>query len=164
MVGWAALCAVCGSLYVPKSLRARYCSDGCRRTAIAVKDRVAHAEGRRAAPRRTDATRENEHRKRARKVGAAVGERVVRAEVGDRDGWVCFCGEAVDRELLWPDGRSASVDHVVPLSLGGAHCLSNVRISHLDCNVRRGAARGERLADLRGVARLPLVEREREAG
>lgn len=33
---------------------------------------------------------------------------------------------------------SASLDHVVPLSLGGAHTPENTQASHLICNGRKG--------------------------
>lgn len=138
-------CDVCFWSFVMRSPLDRYCSDACRRVAINAKRQVARAEGRHAKAVRSDAMREAEHRKRARRRGAATGDRVVRSEIGDRDGWLCFCGGAVDRTLVWPDPGSASIDHVVPLSMGGAHDPGNVRISHLGCNVRRGAARGEEL-------------------
>lgn len=43
---------------------------------------------------------------------------------------------------------SVSLDHVVPLSQGGAHDPANVQLAHLTCNVRKGAQlveRGEQL-------------------
>jgi hypothetical protein len=62
-----------------------------------------------------------------------------RNEVGDRDGWVCWvCKRDVDRTLAWPDPLSASLEHIVPLARGGRHVLTNVSVSHLTCNVKRG--------------------------
>jgi len=58
--------------------------------------------------------------------------------VGERDGWRCFCRRRINRLLTYPHPRSPSVDHIEPLSLGGEHTYANVRIAHLDCNVRRG--------------------------
>lgn len=64
---------------------------------------------------------------------------ISRDRVGDRDGWVCgICRRDVDISLSWPDPNSPSLDHVVPLARGGRHTYSNVRISHLTCNVKRG--------------------------
>ena len=40
--------------------------------------------------------------------------------------------------LHWPDRRSPSVDHVVPLSRGGDDTLANVKLSHLTCNLSKG--------------------------
>lgn len=67
-------------------------------------------------------------------------ERIDRDVVGERDGWSCWiCRLDVDNSLAWPDPKSPSLDHVLPLSKGGKHTYSNVRITHLTCNVRRGS-------------------------
>lgn len=60
-------------------------------------------------------------------------------EVFERDGWLCgICGETVNKDLRWPDPMSASIDHVWPLSMGGAHTMDNLRCAHLRCNNVRG--------------------------
>ena len=33
---------------------------------------------------------------------------------------------------------SASMDHVIPLKLGGEDSEGNIRLAHLGCNLRRG--------------------------
>ena len=72
--------------------------------------------------------------------GAAGADLINSAEVYERDRWVCgICLERVDRRLIWPDPMSPSLDHIVPLSRGGAHQLANVQCAHLSCNVRKGA-------------------------
>lgn len=43
--------------------------------------------------------------------------------------WICL-GTVAPTEV--------SVDHVLPLSLGGEHSYANVRLAHTLCNVRRG--------------------------
>ena len=73
-----------------------------------------------------------------------AAEDICRDEIGERDGWICgLCSEPVDRTLPWPDSLSASLDHILPLSLGGRHVASNVQISHLTCNVRKGNRVGD---------------------
>lgn len=69
------------------------------------------------------------------------------AEIYARDGWRCgLCRRKVDVGLTYPHPRSASLDHIVPLSLGGEHVRSNVQLAHLGCNVRKGArSAGEQL-------------------
>lgn len=82
------------------------------------------------------------HRRRARKHGNGDCEDFTRAEIGDRDGWVCWlCDLPVDPGLRWPARMSQSLDHVIPLALGGEHTRANSRLAHWICNVRRGADR-----------------------
>jgi hypothetical protein len=60
-------------------------------------------------------------------------------EIFERDDWLCgICALPVDPDLRFPDPESVSLDHIVPLSEGGTHVPSNVRCSHLVCNMRRG--------------------------
>lgn len=76
-------------------------------------------------------------RRGALRRGASVGE-VVRPElVYERDGFVCWlCEEATEPAGIY--GRRPSMDHVVALSLGGAHSYENVRTAHRSCNSSRG--------------------------
>ena len=102
--------------------------------------RWARAEGREVLPQWDERRRSQWHKRRALSNGAAGAEMIDRISVYERDGWRCgICFEAVDRELSWPDPLSASLDHVVPLSRGGSHQLTNVQCAHLVCNVRKGA-------------------------
>lgn len=65
----------------------------------------------------------------------ASGELVSPLEVFERDGWVCqLCDDPVLPFVRWPHPRSASVDHVVPVSRGGQHVESNLQLAHLGCN------------------------------
>jgi len=76
--------------------------------------------------------------KRRALTRGADAENVDREAVGERDGWRCgICAKRIDPELVWPAPKSQSLDHIVPLSLGGQHTYLNTRIAHLDCNVRR---------------------------
>ena len=87
-----------------------------------------------------DRRRNNYHKRRALKAGSTAGPAFTNADVYERDGWVCgLCSESVSPDVAYPDPLSASLDHVVPLSLGGAHSLENVQLAHLSCNVRKGA-------------------------
>lgn len=61
-------------------------------------------------------------------------------EIFARDLWVCqLCYEPMDESLRWPYRYSASVDHILPLSLGGSDTLQNVQGAHLTCNISKGA-------------------------
>lgn len=74
------------------------------------------------------------HERRARE--SATIDRFDPLGVYDRDGWFCqICGSEVDREVLYPDPLSATLDHVVPLSRGGDHTRENTVLAHLRCNL-----------------------------
>lgn len=42
--------------------------------------------------------------------------------------------------IPWPDSGYRSIDHIIPLSRGGAHSYENCQISHLLCNIKKGAS------------------------
>lgn len=53
----------------------------------------------------------------------------------NRDGITCgICSEPVDTSLSFPHPGSATVDHIVPISLGGDLGIENAQLSHLRCN------------------------------
>jgi 5-methylcytosine-specific restriction endonuclease McrA len=60
------------------------------------------------------------------------------------EGRVChLCGLPIDPELQAPHPLSFSLDHLVPLALGGARDdPSNVAPAHRLCNMKRGTGRG----------------------
>lgn len=58
----------------------------------------------------------------------------------ERDGWVCWiCGGDIDPAGSGRRSFSPSVDHVVPVSLGGSDDDDNLRAAHYGCNARRAA-------------------------
>lgn len=102
--------------------------------------RLMRAEGAWEPEPWNDRRRNSYHARRALKAGSSAGEPFSNVDVFNRDGWVCgICSEPVSADAVYPDPLSASLDHVVPLSLGGAHSLENVQLAHLSCNVRKGA-------------------------
>lgn len=112
-------CEECGSDFGPAenhrtvTVIRRYCSDACRNRAKCRRRRVARAGG--------------------------LVEKYAAADVFRRDGWQCrICSKSVPREARWPDSMSATIDHIFPVSLGGADILSNVQTAHLSCNIRKG--------------------------
>lgn len=66
-------------------------------------------------------------------------EPYTREEIFVRDALKChLCQELVDLTLKKPHPMSASVDHLVPVSLGGPDTKNNVKTAHLRCNIQRG--------------------------
>lgn len=131
--------------------RERYAADpAAKRTAVAAAraartpEQLAQSKLTRRAWKEAggrDALRSADSRRRARKFAAPV-ESFTHLEIFERDGWRCgICRQRINRRLSYPNPRSASLDHIIPLALGGSHTRANVRATHLDCNVQRGAAR-----------------------
>ena len=118
-------CEACGKP-VMREDRDRYrvaCSTRCRNILTR-----GHPEGARY-------TWEADAMARARKAGAHRIELVDRDQVGARDGWTCqVCHLPVDRTADPLDPWAPSIDHVVPLSRGGQHCMENVQLLHFGCN------------------------------
>ncbi|WP_369167789.1 HNH endonuclease [Streptomyces sp. R28] len=102
-------------------------------------NRESRADGRQKPPPWSDARRDRYHRRRALKKATSSGDPVLLTEIAARDKWRChLCGIDIDPNCPWPDSMSPSLDHVVPLSLGGAHAPENVRLAHLGCNSAKG--------------------------
>ena len=141
-------CANCGDVFVPYRSRdtwTRFCSKSCaRRSQIASGDHPFIKPG----PILTDAERrerrylkgERARRKRRARLAEVESEPYTLSEIAERDGYRCgICFEGVDMALKFPHPMSASVDHIIPLSLPGAtDTKGNVRLAHLGENVARG--------------------------
>jgi len=78
------------------------------------------------------------HRKRARKYGVEYIPGITLEKLVKRDGLTCaLCGGLCD----WNDKRYGdcgplypSIDHITPISKGGAHTWDNVQVAHFECN------------------------------
>jgi 5-methylcytosine-specific restriction endonuclease McrA len=57
----------------------------------------------------------------------------------ERDGSVChLCNAEIDLSLARNSRFGATIDHVVPVSKGGADTLENMRLAHWICNIKKG--------------------------
>lgn len=84
-----------------------------------------------------DASRSQNARRRAA-MFATEADVFSPLEIFDRDGWRCgICSKRIDPTFAYPDQRSVSLDHVVPLARGGSHTKANVQAAHLQCNLRK---------------------------
>lgn len=149
-------CAGCTAQFVCRSARGRWCSDRCRWKA----DRQRRRQPRKPINRecascghqfatmvrsqiycsRPCARRDRRHyRERARRAGVKY-EPINKRRVYERDKWRCgICRRKVNPKLRYPNSLCASLDHIVPLSLGGNHEYSNVQCSHYKCNTDKNA-------------------------
>lgn len=68
-----------------------------------------------------------------------LGESFLPREIFDRDNWRChICGCRVSKDVELCSPRFATLDHLVPLSLGGEHSRANVATACFSCNSRKG--------------------------
>lgn len=134
----------CDVTFTPKYRTQRCCSE---RHGKLHYNRQSRADGRQKAQPWNDKRRDRYHRRRAQRKSATIGRPVILGEIATRDGWRChLCRKKVNRLLEWPAPKSPSLDHLVPLSEGGTHDPTNVRLAHLVCNTRKGRrAVGEQL-------------------
>jgi 5-methylcytosine-specific restriction endonuclease McrA len=116
-----ATCGHCGAEFMADKRRSIFCSRECFEVGKHRRN-IKHVQARRARER------------------AATVEPFFPSEVYARDDWTCgLCGGAIDSAAKKPHPQSPSIDHIVPLVLGGDHSLANVQAAHLGCNVRKGA-------------------------
>lgn len=77
-------------------------------------------------------------RRRLLKEQARTADAFAPIVIHARDGWTCrLCLLPIDPQVAWPDRMSPSIDHIIPLSRGGSHSMSNVQSAHLGCNSRK---------------------------
>ena len=152
-------CVVCGNAFEPKHRDSKCCSSDCQ---IVLTNRKLKANGTRTKKTlkkdcvacggtyyvspfhgysmycsKTCADKAWRHKKRATKA-SAESEYYSIQEIHERDGWHCqICGKKVNPELKWPDTKSASIDHIIPLSKGGSNKKDNVQLAHLGCNSKK---------------------------
>lgn len=56
-----------------------------------------------------------------------------------RTATVCaLCGMPLDKRLKYPDPMSISIDHIIPVALGGRSTIDNLQATHLICNKVKG--------------------------
>ena len=123
------ICPTCSGVFTARRDDHRYCSLSCRSIATA---------SRRYPPDYIPTTTSHGHRARARHYGTTY-DNVDRIAVFERDNWFCqLCETPINPDLAWPAPMSASLDHVVPLSLGGDHDYQNTQAAHLRCNIAKG--------------------------
>lgn len=82
--------------------------------------------------------REYQQKRRAAGYGAPVSDVDLSLLLDKSEGLCGLCAAPLAFGADWPEPLSVSVDHIVPLSRGGAHDLQNMQMAHLVCNLRKG--------------------------
>ena len=78
---------------------------------------------------------------------------------------VCgICGRPVDFEIKYPHPLSPTVDHIVPIALGGhPSALENLQLAHRICNRQKGARlfdEGKKREELEKDTKILVTEDE----
>ena len=139
-----ATCAYCGQPFTSVKRSGgpwtRCCSKSCARRLEIREGRHPLQDGKQVGrdPEKLRANGERARRTRRARLAGAEREAYTLAEVAKRDGFRCWlCRRKVNMSLRYPHPRSASIDHVVPLSQGGNDVKANVRLAHLGENIAR---------------------------
>lgn len=107
-----ASCARCDAPFQPRRVGAKYCAWQCRVRA------------------KTDAARE---RARGREYGGWTPRSIF-----ERDSWRChLCAKPVMRDATVPHPLAPTIDHLIPVSMGGLDQPWNVACAHFICNSTR---------------------------
>ena len=136
-------CVECGRNFESHWHKAVCCSDECSKART--KRALSQAVRTRKHASNADRGRFHDYLRRSR-ILSRESETFAADEIFQRDRWVCgLCGKKVLRNLRWPDKRSASLDHIQPISKGGKHVRANVQCAHLECNNRKRSGAGGQL-------------------
>lgn len=129
-------CSMCGVKFESKDGKLS-CSDICAQNRLLVARRKWHETQRDNNHAYQQRRRMAQQRRRA-KTAALPVEKFSFNQLVDRDGWRCaICGGELDRYKKNPDPLAATIDHIRPISKGGAHIFSNVQLAHRICNARK---------------------------
>lgn len=121
-------CPVCGA----STTRRKYCSNEC---CIKANKYIYDPEQ----------SALHEARRRVRMSSQIKDRGISLKKLYERDEGTCWiCGMACEYSDSWHKGKTfiagnlyPSIDHIVPLSRGGAHAWNNVKLAHRICNTKR---------------------------
>ena len=122
------VCKECGNVVTTKcgEMRSEFCCDTCE---AVYRRRIEHQTARHKAFSRASRQRRERH------LAEAFVEPVRYETLYDRDQGICqICGMSVPRDKFADNSWGGTIDHIVPLSKGGEHSLSNCQLTHRICN------------------------------
>lgn len=121
-----AQCRVCGSSFRVTKSNKHFCSWACV---------AKHSGHRQSTPAQREYWRRQKQRRKARKM-LVIQQPYTEQEIFERDRWKCgICGKRVSAKKVAPHPKSPTIDHVIPLTKGGADAPYNVQCGHYQCNV-----------------------------
>lgn len=140
-------CIVCSRVFCTSNGKAKVCSDECRRRSQSDWAVRKYATD----PSFRDRNLAAVHARRTSKLGMS-SPAILLSYLIERDGGRCRLPHCLmPTRKVDPIGARTpakpSIDHVIPLSLGGEHELHNVQLAHYRCNLsKNNRASGDQLA------------------
>lgn len=139
---WA-FCPRCGTWHIRKHSRQRYCSTECRiapstepvcaRCGAWTGVFLANCQACRREVR--SERRRREKQRRLEREKGVVTEPYTLTDIAMRDGRRCgICGRLVLMEKSVPHPKAPTIDHILPIFVGGDDTRSNVQLAHFLCN------------------------------
>lgn len=160
------ICVICNKEFNGTRSDSKYCSDECskemnRRKELARSKERHEALGKKCQCKQcgiefipkygskhrsfcTDLCSKRHGHKQSKRKRKAILKKVEHVPYSDnyifkRDKWIChLCGEKVDPQYTGNHPMAASIDHLIPISLGGADAPYNVKLAHRKCNMAKG--------------------------
>jgi 5-methylcytosine-specific restriction endonuclease McrA len=128
---------------------AAYCSELCAGVGKMVATRIRQQQRRalglcphHGVPGFCDACHAKNFNKGAnRKRGfAKAGQTISAVDLAEQQKWACALGCGVKLSTKYPSGHNLSItiDHTIPISLGGTDDPANLTAAHRICNIRKG--------------------------
>ncbi len=126
-------CKQCGKDFEKefRNKRSVFCSTECS-------DKYSRREQRKKPEYRAKHGIQKRARKNKIKITAIDGTITV-DYLGNRDGWKCgLCRKNLSKKYKNPHPLSITIDHIIPLSMGGQHTKANTQLAHNRCNYMKG--------------------------
>lgn len=153
-------CKGCKTIFLPRiRKKTYYCSRNCKELNTKRKDKQVRIESKQerlclhcanviTQKRRIDAkfcsqecnNKAHQLQRKLKNRANEEGKRgYLRTEICERDKWICqICKKPVKRNAHHPNPQAPSLDHIIPVSKGGSSDPSNLQLTHLVCNLKRG--------------------------
>lgn len=67
-------------------------------------------------------------------------------DIAFRDSYRCgLCGKKVHMHKCVPHPSAPTIDHIVPIALGGDNTRANVQLAHYSCNTQKNVGGSQQL-------------------
>jgi 5-methylcytosine-specific restriction endonuclease McrA len=126
-------CPLCSKTFIARG-RAVTCSLSCRQLLRPLRRKQWEERKRATDPGWFLRRAQHLDKRKAKKQATKEGPIDYRKLIGIDEGRCSLCCQPIRFDVRWPHPLSLSIDHVIPLAVGGKHAESNMRIAHLRCN------------------------------